>query len=151
EKAIRGLLDMKGYLDETVKRQEKQLSAGKQTLASLEEAFAWHTSQIESLTKARDYLDGEIDQLRKSMDSEREALNWRSVQVEDLERVVASKDEAMAWLAVQVRDRENTIAAKDQALEWRGSQVESLELQLESAKDHMENIDRERMKAELEK
>ncbi|HLH29910.1 MAG TPA: methyltransferase domain-containing protein, partial [Terriglobia bacterium] len=98
EKALRAVLDMRAYQDETIKRQERQLAERKQTIASLEEAFAWHKSQIESLNKARAYLADEIKALRESLESDRKALEWRKSQVKDLEGVIASKDEALDWL-----------------------------------------------------
>ncbi len=110
------------FQDETLKRQEKQLGEWKQTIASLQEAFAWHKSQIESLNKTKDYLSGEIDQLRLKLESDEEALAWRASQVEEFERVVASKDEALAW---------------------RASQVESLERQLQDLSRHLEAVERD--------
>jgi len=106
DKAVRALLDLKAYQDETMKRQERQLAEHKQTLASLQEAFAWHTSQIESLTKARAYLEQQLEQLRQSMTSDRDALTWRAAQVTDLENAIKSKDEALSWRTSQVESLE---------------------------------------------
>jgi len=122
EKAVRTLLDMKAYQDETIKRQERQLAEQKRSLASLEEALAWRTRQIESLTSAREYLDQELDELRKHVASNREALAWRAKQVADLEHAIKSRDEGLAW---------------------RATQVESLETAVDALKTRMEDLHRE--------
>ena len=122
EKAVRALLDMKAFQGETIKRQEQQLAGQRQTLVSLEEAKAWHTSLIESLTHARAHLEQELDELRKYVASNREALAWRAAQVADLEHAIESKNEGLAW---------------------RATQVESLESSLETLKARIENMHRE--------
>jgi predicted RNase H-like nuclease (RuvC/YqgF family) len=109
EKALRALLDMKAYQDETIKRQERLLADGKQTQASLEEAFAGHTSQIDFLKKTRAFLENEIDELRKRVESDRRALEWRHCQVQDLEQTIAGRDEALEWRAGQVEELENRL------------------------------------------
>src|SRR5215475_13843617 len=93
EKALRAMFDLKAYQDETIRRQERQLAERNHTIATLEEAFAWHSSQIESLEKTRAYLEGEIEQLRRSLESQREGLEWRKSQVASLERVVEGFDQ----------------------------------------------------------
>jgi SAM-dependent methyltransferase len=93
EKALRALLDMKAYQDETIKRQERLLAERNQTQASLEEAFAWHVNQIDSLKK----LEPEIDELRKRVESDRRALEWRHGQVRDLEQTIAGIQASAGW------------------------------------------------------
>lgn len=116
EKALQGLIDIRAYQDETIRRQERQLADRKQTLASLEEAFAWHKSQIESLTKTRVYLENELAQLRQTMESDRKGLEWRSSQAESLQRTIEARDEALAWRAQQVEDLEYSRETQIQAL-----------------------------------
>jgi SAM-dependent methyltransferase len=106
DKAVRALLDLKAYQDETIKRQGRQLAERKQTLASLEEAFAWHTSRIESLTKTSEYLEKELEEVQKNITSDREALTWRAAQVTDLENSIKSREEALSWRASQVQSLE---------------------------------------------
>ena len=89
EKALRAMFDLKAYQDETIKRQERLLAERTQVIARLEEAFAWHSSQIDSLEKARGYLEGEVEQHRRGLESQREGLAWRAKQVEDLENRIA--------------------------------------------------------------
>jgi hypothetical protein len=108
EKALRVMFDLKAYQDETMRRQERQLGERNHTIAAHEEAIAWQSSQIESLEKTRRYLEGEIEQLRRSLESQREGLEWRKSQVASLERVIANQQEALAWRAQQVEDLENS-------------------------------------------
>src|SRR5215471_12643856 len=89
EKALRAMLDLKAYQDETIRRQERQLAERNSTIAAHEEGIAWQSSQIQSLEKTRRYLEGEIEQLRRSLESQREGLAWRARQVEDLEKRTA--------------------------------------------------------------
>jgi O-antigen biosynthesis protein len=144
ERAIRALLDMKAYEDETIKRQERQLAERKQTLSSLEEAFAWHTSQIDSLEKTRGYLESEIDQLREGISSDRQALEWRNSQVGWLEDVMASKDQALEWRAGQVESLERQL---QQQLDERQRQLDEhqrqLQEQTESFTNYIHKIERE--------
>lgn len=122
EKSLRELVDVRAFQDETIKRQQRQLADQKRSLASLEEASAWHTSQIHSLSKTKAYLENEIDQLRQAAKSDRQALDWR---------------------ASQLRSLEGTITAKDEGLEWRAKQVEDLERSYtEALDDHQKNIER---------
>jgi 2-polyprenyl-3-methyl-5-hydroxy-6-metoxy-1,4-benzoquinol methylase len=136
EKSVRALLDMKAYQDETIKRQERQLAGQKQTLVSLEEGRAWQISQIESLTHIRGYLEQEIDNLRKHIASNQEALAWRAAQVADLQRAIQSRDEALAWRATQVENLENgleTLKARIQDLHRETSaRIAQLTQELES-------------------
>jgi hypothetical protein len=129
EKALRTLLDLKAYQDETIKRQERQLAERKQTLATLEEAFAWHTGQIDSLKKTCAHLESEIEQLRQNISSDRKALEWRSSQVASLESAIASRDEALAWRAEQADSLEGHL---------RESQRQS-----QALADHFMNVERE--------
>jgi ubiquinone/menaquinone biosynthesis C-methylase UbiE len=110
EKALRAMLDLRAYQDETIGRQERQLAERKHTIATLEEAFAWHSSRIDSLEKTRGYLEGAIEQLRRSVESQREGLDWRKSQVSSLERVIADQQDGLAWRAQQVEDLETRIA-----------------------------------------
>ena len=123
EKAVRSLLDRKAYQDETIKRQERQLAEQKQTLASLEEAFAWHTSQIDSLKKTRAYLENEIEQVRTTVESDLKALEWRRRQVQDLERTLAARDQALEWRASQIEELENRIEAVIEEMTARVNEV----------------------------
>jgi O-antigen biosynthesis protein len=128
ERALRSLLDMKVYQDETLKRQERQLAERNRTIATLEEAFAWHTSKIEALEKTRAYLESEIEQLRQSLESQRQALDWRKSQVEDLERASAAQDGALAWRASQLEYLEEQIR-----------QLNEIKRQLDERADAMES------------
>jgi SAM-dependent methyltransferase len=111
EKTIRALLDTKTYLTETTQNQKKQISDHKRTIASLEEAFAWHKSQIAALNKSREYLDHEVSELRKSIVSDREGLEWRASQAQEMEAAIAEKDRALDWRRAQVEEMEQKIAA----------------------------------------
>ena len=106
-----------------MKRQERQLAEQKQTLASLEEAFAWHTSQIDSLKKTRAYLENEIEQVRTTVESDLKALEWRRRQVQDLERTLAARDEALEWRAAQIEELENRIEAVIEEMTARVNEV----------------------------
>jgi ubiquinone/menaquinone biosynthesis C-methylase UbiE len=106
DKAIRELLDMKAYQDETLKRQERQLAERKQTVATLEEAFAWHTSQIDALKKTQAYHESEIEQLRRTLAADRDGLAWRTSEAEEFQRAIASREEGLAWRASQVETLE---------------------------------------------
>jgi SAM-dependent methyltransferase len=116
DKAIRELLDMKAYQDETLKRQERQLAERKQTLATLEEAFAWHTSRIAVLEKAQVYYEGEIDHLRRTLAADHDALAWRASEAEEFQRAIASRDEGLAWRAAQVENLEREAEALRQGI-----------------------------------
>jgi SAM-dependent methyltransferase len=126
EKTIRRLLDAKAYQDETLKRQATQFGEWQQTIASLQEAFAWHKSQINSLNKSRAYLESEISELRQTLASDKEALKWRASQVEEFERIVASKDEALEWRASQIDDlhRAHEYVVREHALQIENLQRE---------------------------
>ena len=141
EKALRQLLDMKAYQDETIKRQERQLAERKQTLATLEEAFAWHTSQIDSLKKRSVYLEHEIEELRKTAESEKKALDWRHGQAQDLERIVGARDEALKWRAAQIDELEDRIEALNHEWTARLNEVKrDMTFQLDLAKNALEAI-----------
>jgi SAM-dependent methyltransferase len=113
EKALRAMFDLKAYQDETIKRQERQLAERKHTTATLEEAFAWHSSKIVSLEKTRGFLEGEIEQLRRTLEAQREALEWRKNQVDSLQRTITEHEKALEWRAKQVDELEASIAALD--------------------------------------
>jgi SAM-dependent methyltransferase len=137
EKALRALLDLKAYQDETIKRQERQLAERKHTLATLEEAFAWHTSKIDTLEKTCVYLEREIEQLRQNISSDRKALEWRSSQVASLETTIASRDEALAWRAEQVESAERRL--QEQLLEHQ----RQIQEQAQACTDHVSNVERQ--------
>jgi ubiquinone/menaquinone biosynthesis C-methylase UbiE len=109
DKAIRELMDMKAYQDETLKRQERQLAERKQTVATLEEAFAWHTSQLAALKKTQAYHESEIEQLRRTIASDRDGLAWRVSEAEEFQRALASREEGLAWRASQVENLEREV------------------------------------------
>lgn len=113
EKALRAMFDLKAYQDETIKRQERQLAERKHTTATLEEAFAWHSSKIVSLEKTLGFLEGEIEQLRRTLEAQREALEWRKNQVDSLERTITEHEKALEWRSKQVDELEASIAALD--------------------------------------
>jgi ubiquinone/menaquinone biosynthesis C-methylase UbiE/uncharacterized coiled-coil protein SlyX len=126
DKNIQELLESRAYQVKALESCNSQLAERRESLASLQQAYAWHKSQIESLSKARDYLDSEISHYRNVVDSNGQALQWRTSQVQDLEATVASTasqiqalDEALAWRASQVEQLEAGLA-------WRTSQVEEL-------------------------
>lgn len=115
ERTIRELLDIRAYFAETVKRQDKQIADHKRTIASLEEAFAWYKKLVAAANEAKEQLQHEVDELRKSQDSDRQALDWREHQVDDFEEAIQEKDGALEWRATQVQQKDNEIAALSKA------------------------------------
>ena len=106
EKAIRELNASKAYQAEALKSLEGQLADRRESLAHLQEAFAWHKSQILALTKTREYLESENSHLRSKIASSDEALAWRASQVEDL---VKEQKKALAWYASVVENLEREV------------------------------------------
>ena len=98
EKTIEELLESKAYQAKAMRWFESQLAERRESLASLQEAFAWHTGQIKSLTKTRDYLESEISQCRNTVASHEQALTWRADQVSELETAVNQLKEVIADL-----------------------------------------------------
>jgi SAM-dependent methyltransferase len=88
EKMIEELLESKAYQAKAMQWFESQLAERRESLASLQEAFAWHTDQIKSLTKTREYLESEISHFRNTVASHEQALAWRANQVAELETAV---------------------------------------------------------------
>ena len=131
ERAIRGLLDMKAYLAETNKRQSKEISDHRRTIASLEEAFAWHTSQIEAITKTREFLDHEITELRRTIASDKQALEWRASQLDCQSGQIKEMTEALAWRASQVENLEGEKKQLEAALRQTSQQLTDTSRQLE--------------------
>jgi SAM-dependent methyltransferase len=141
EKALRALLEMKAYQDETIKRQERQLAERKQTLATLEEAFAWHRSRIDSLEKTRAFLENEIDELRKKVESDRKALEWRHGQTQDLEETITARDKALEWRADQVEELEHRHEVLTREMTTQLNEVKrEMTFQLDAAKDALAAI-----------
>jgi chromosome segregation ATPase len=140
ERTIRELLDIRAYLAETGKRQEKQIADHKRTIASLEEAFAWHKSQIAASNKAREYLQHEVDELRQTMDSDRKALDWREGQVHDVEEAVGEKDRALEWRAAQVQEKEQKIGALETAKTEMENRINDLSRTLARVTEELELI-----------
>lgn len=102
EIAIRELTESKTYQAAALKAQDVQLAERRESLAFLQEAFAWHKSQIDSLTKTREYLESEIVHLRNTIGSNEEALSWRASQVADLEK-------SLAWHASRIESLESEV------------------------------------------
>src|SRR6266581_2928842 len=98
EKTIEELLESKAYQAKAMRWFESQLAERRESLASLQEAFAWHTGQIKSLTKTRDYLESEIRHFRNTVASHEQALTWRADQVSELETAVNQLKEVIADL-----------------------------------------------------
>ena len=88
ESTIRELTENKAYQAAALKFSQSQLAERRESLASLQEAFAWHKSQIDSLTKARDYLETEAAHFKSAIASNEEALAWRASQVRELEKAI---------------------------------------------------------------
>jgi SAM-dependent methyltransferase len=101
ERAIEELLESKAYQAKAMQWFESQLAERRESLASLQEAFAWHTSQINSLTKTRDYLENEIRHYQETVASHEQALAWRADQVAELETALK---EGIAWYAARLAD-----------------------------------------------
>jgi SAM-dependent methyltransferase len=137
DKAIRELLDMKAYQDETLKRQERQLAERKQTIATLEEAFAWHTSQVAALKKTQEYQESEIEQLRRTIASDRDGLAWRTSEAEEFRRIIASREEGLAWRASQVENLERELERETERL---GQLIQDAETDLANVRSELEAI-----------
>jgi chromosome segregation ATPase len=126
------MFDLKAYQDETIKRQERQLAERKHTTATLEEAFAWHSSKIVALEKTRGFLQGEIEQLRRTVEAQREGLEWRKNQVDSLQRTITEHEKALEWRAKQVDELEASIAALDEARTLQLAELTRLTADLEA-------------------
>jgi ubiquinone/menaquinone biosynthesis C-methylase UbiE len=132
DKAIRELLDMRAYQDETLKRQERQLAERKQTIATLEEAFAWHTSRITSLEKTQAYHESEIDQLHRTIAADRDGLAWRASEAGEFQRALSSREEALAWRAAQVENLEREAEALRQRIKNAETDLANVRSELEA-------------------
>ena len=132
DKAIRELLDMKAYQDETLKRQERQLAERKQTIATLEEAFAWHTTQIASLKKTQAYHENEIEQLQRTIAADRDGLAWRASEAEEFQRAIASREEGLAWRTDQVENLEREAETLRQRVQNAETDLANVRSELEA-------------------
>src|SRR5262249_34890492 len=97
ERTIQELIEGKAYQAAALEWCEAQLAGRRESLASLQEAFAWHKSQIESLTKTRDFLDTEIEHYKTVLTSRDEGLAWRASQVTELEASIEEFKKGVAW------------------------------------------------------
>jgi SAM-dependent methyltransferase len=89
DRTIQELVDGKAYHAKAVQAFEAQLAERRESLASLQEAFAWYESRIESMTKTREFLEGEIKHYRNTIASNEEGFAWRASQVDALEKDLA--------------------------------------------------------------
>jgi DNA repair exonuclease SbcCD ATPase subunit len=111
ERTIQELNDAKVYQAKAVQILEAQLAERRESLASLQEAFAWHKSQIESLTKTRDFFESELNHYKNTVASNEEGLSWRASQVASLERTIVEfqrtvnrLNEDLTWHVAKVQE-----------------------------------------------
>ncbi len=109
ESTIRELTENKAYQAAALKFSQSQLAERRESLASLQEAFAWHKSQIDSLTKARDYLETEAAHFKSAIASNEEALAWRASQVRELEKAIEGFEESLAAHVSRIESLEREI------------------------------------------
>jgi SAM-dependent methyltransferase len=104
ERTIQELNDAKLYQAKALQGLEAQLAERRESLASLQEAFAWHKSQIESLTKTRDFFESELNHYKNTVASNEQGLAWRASQVESLERTIVELNEDLTWHVAKVQE-----------------------------------------------
>jgi hypothetical protein len=78
----------------SLEQSEQQLAERRESLASLQEGFAWQKSQIAALTETRSFLESELNHYRNALASNEEALKWRATVISNLE---ADFKEAIDW------------------------------------------------------
>jgi hypothetical protein len=81
----------------SLEQAEQQLAERRESLASLQESFAWQKSEIDALTKTQSFLQSEIQHYRNALTSNENALNWRATIIRDLEAGAVSLQEAVDW------------------------------------------------------
>jgi len=114
ESTIRELTENKAYQAAALKFSQSRLAERRESLASLQEAFAWHKSQIDSLTKTRDYLETEVAHFRSAIASNEEVLAWRASQVTELAQELEAMKASTGWkFVLQAR------AIRDRLAFWR--------------------------------
>jgi SAM-dependent methyltransferase len=109
DRTIQELVDGKAYHAKAVQAFEAQLAERRESLASLQEAFAWYESRIESMTKTREFLEGEIKHYRNTIASNEEGFAWRASQVDAFEKTVARLQEDLAWYVSKVQELEQEV------------------------------------------
>jgi hypothetical protein len=109
DQAIQELVEGKAYHAKAVQAFEAQLAERRESLASLQEAFAWYGSRIESMTKTQQFLEGEIKHYRNTIASNEEGFAWRASQVDEFEKTVARLQEDLAWYASKVQELEREV------------------------------------------
>ena len=109
DRTIQELVDGKAYHAKAVQALEAQLAERRESLASLQEACAWFESQIESMTKTREFLEREIKHYRNTIASNEEGFAWRAAQVADFEKAVGRLQEDLAWYVSKAQELEHEV------------------------------------------
>jgi chromosome segregation ATPase len=111
ERTIQELNDAKVYQAKALQGLETQLAERRESLASLQEAFAWHKSQIESLTKTRDFFESELNHYKNTVVSNEQGLAWRASQVDalqtniaELQKTIHRLNEDLTWHVAKVQE-----------------------------------------------
>jgi O-antigen biosynthesis protein len=89
-------------------------------------------TDAQSLKKALDWRESQLQQTQESLQAQEQALAWKEDQLQQTQAAFHSQEQALVWKESQLQQTQESLQAQKQALAWKEDQLQQTQAAIRS-------------------